>query len=258
MDPRRSVIEKRLSEVGRIIAFCSAKGGVGKTFCASLSALLLARAAVAGMKPEGIGRPAAIGLFDLDFQGASAHVMLGAIPRLPEEKEGILPQRTPEGVLLLTAAAFTGERALPLRGPEVTEAVLELFAVTRWGALDLLFLDMPPGIGDEMLDLLTLVPRLEILVVSTPSAVTTAVVDRLIGFLLAVNANIIGVLANMSYGDAGTVQALADRAGIDYLGEIPFDPQIEEQIGRPGGLLGCPASRALEGVLTRAKLLSSH
>ncbi len=257
MDPRRSVIEKRLSGVGRIIAFCSAKGGVGKTFCASLSALLLARAA-AGMRPAGGGKPAAIGLFDLDFQGASAHVMLGAKPRLPEEKEGILPQRTREGVLLLTAAAFTGERALPLRGPEVDEAVLELFAVTRWGGLDFLILDMPPGMGDGMLDLLTLVPRLEILVVSTPSVVSTAVVDRLIGLLLAVNADIIGVMANMTRGEAGAVRDLAGRNRVAYLGEVPFDPQAEKDIGRPAELLECPASLALEGVLTRAKLLGSH
>jgi len=251
MDPRRSVIDKRLAGVGRIIAFCSAKGGVGKTFCASVSALLLAKAVSAG------GKTAAIGLFDLDFQGASAHIVLGAKPRLPEEKEGILPQRTSEGVLLLSAAAFTGERALPLRGAEVTDAVLELFAVTQWGALDLLILDMPPGMGDEMLDLLTLVPRLEVLVVSTPSLISTAVVDRLIGLLLAVDAGIIGIMANMSRGDAGAVRDLAGRNGIPYLGEVPFDPLVEKETGRPAGLLECPASRALERVLARAGLLAS-
>jgi ATP-binding protein involved in chromosome partitioning len=247
MDPRRSVIEKRLGEVGRIVAFCSAKGGVGKTFCASLSALLLARAAA--------GTPSAIGLFDLDFQGASAHIVLGEKPRLPIEKEGILPGRTSTGVLLLSAAAFTGERAFPLRGPEVTAAVLELFAVTRWGPLETLILDMPPGIGDEILDLLSMIPRLEVLVVSTPSAVSTAVVDRLIGLLLEVDAGVLGVMANMSRGDAGSVQDLAGRYGIDYLGEVPFDPLAEEEIGRPAGLLECAASQALEGVLVRAGLL---
>jgi ATP-binding protein involved in chromosome partitioning len=249
IDPRRSVVEKRLRGVDRIVAFCSAKGGVGKTFCASVGALLLARASTdAGQSP-------AIGLFDLDFQGASAHIVLGEKPRLPDEKEGILPGRTRDGIALLTAASFTGDRGLPLRGPEVTDAILELFAVTQWGRLNALLLDMPPGIGDEILDLLALIPRLEVLAVSTPSRVSIAVVERLLGLLAGTDAGVLGLMSNMSSGDAEAVQGLAQRSGLRYLGDVPFDPRVEREMGRPAGLLGCPASRALERVLSSAGLL---
>ncbi len=248
-DPRSPVVEKRLAGIGRIVAFCSAKGGVGKTFCAGLGALILAR--------EASRTPPAVGLFDLDFQGASAHVLLGVTPGLPEEREGILPQWTPGGVLLLTAAAFTGDRPLPLRGAEVSSALLELLAVTQWGALDTLVIDMPPGIGEGMLDMLRLVPRLEAVIVSTPSVISTAVVERLAVLLSREGARVLGAVANMTRGDGDEdgVRALAARNGIDYLGGVPFDAEAEKSLGAPLRLLEGYASRALEAVLGRAGLL---
>ena len=232
-DPRGSVVAKRLSRVGRIVAFCSAKGGVGKTMCATVAGLLLARA----------GR--SVGILDLDIRGASAHVFLGVRLRLPEEQEGIAPLPVAERLSLMSVAAFTGERALALRGPEVSDAILELLAVTRWGALDFLLLDMPPGIGEEVLDIVRLIPRLEALLVSTPSAVAISVVERLASVLGEMRVAVPGILANMVSGDARSVRDMARRNGVPFAGEIPFDPALEEAIGLPERLAESVVAAAL-------------
>ncbi len=171
IDPRESVVSRRLEGVARILGFYSAKGGVGKTLCTTVAAVVLAAA----------GRR--VGVLDLDLQGASAHYFLGVRPRMPEEERGILPLSAAHNLWFMSASVFTGEKALALRGPEVSDAIRELLAVTQWGTLDFLLVDMPPGIGDEVLDLARLIPRLEALVISTPSAVSVAVVQRLISVL---------------------------------------------------------------------------
>ena len=232
-DYRAAVIGKRLSGIGRVAGFCSAKGGVGKTMCTTAAGSALARK----------GRR--VGILDLDMQGASAHVFLGVAPRLPSEKEGILPLPAAENLWLMTVAAFTGERALALRGPEVSDALLELLAVTQWGSLDYLFIDMPPGIGEEVLDLARLVPRLEAIVVSTGSAVSVAVVRRLLSILGEMHVAVPGVIANMVRGDAAAVREMARVAGVVFAGEVPFDPEIEDAVGAPSRLAGSAAASAL-------------
>jgi len=236
-DPRPAVVGKRLAEVGRIVAFCSAKGGVGKTLCTVLSALQLARAG------------ARVGLLDLDTQGASAHVFLGVTPRFPEEDKGILPLPVTEGLALMGVAPFAGDRGLPLRGPDVSDAILELLAVTQWGKADFLLVDMPPGIGEEILDLARLVPRLQALVVSTPSTISVTVVERLLSVLKEIRVTVPGVIANMVDGDAGTVRSLADRHGVPLVGEIPRDSGIEKAVGSPDALRSSRAGGAVRGAL---------
>ena len=235
-DPRALVVEKRLEKVRRVVAVCSAKGGVGKTMCAVVSSLVLA---ADGKR---------VGLLDLDLQGASAHIVLGVHPTLPPEDKGILPLDAGHGVALMSVAAFTGDRPLPLRGQEVTDALLELFAITQWGERDLLFIDMPPGIGDEVLDLIRLVPRAEVLVASTGSAISVAVVDRLLA-MLSETVPVLGVLANAISGDSDSVRRMAGSHGMRFLGTLPFDKDLESCIGSPPLLLGSRFAEALRRVL---------
>jgi ATP-binding protein involved in chromosome partitioning len=232
-DPRGSVIAKRLAGVGRIAGFCSAKGGVGKTLCATVSACALAAA----------GRR--VGVLDLDMQGASSHLFLGVTPRLPAENKGILPLPVTDNLWLMSVAAFSGEHALALRGPEISDALLELFAVTLWGSLDYLFIDMPPGIGEEVLDLARLVPRMEAVVISTPAAASVAVVRRLLAILKEMRVKVPGVVANMVRGDAAPVRLLAGEAGALFAGEVPFDPALEQAMGSPARLAASSAAAAL-------------
>jgi ATP-binding protein involved in chromosome partitioning len=243
IDPRGSVVGKRLQGVGRIIGFCSAKGGVGKTTCTALAAVLLARA----------GRR--VGVLDLDLQGASTHVLLGVSPRLPEEDKGIVPIPVMEGLSLMSASVFAGERGLALRGHEVSDALLELLAVTIWGDLDALLLDMPPGIGEEVLDMARLIPRMEALVVSTPSALSVVVVERLLGVLKDMRVTVSGVVANAVRGDSEPVRRLAERAGVPLACLVPWDDELEPATGHPDALARCAAGRALGVGLTGLGLM---
>jgi ATP-binding protein involved in chromosome partitioning len=240
IDPRPAVIQRRLAPVRRILALSSAKGGVGKSVCSVLTCLALLRA----------GRRA--GLLDLDFQGASAHLLLGVEPRFPEEQGGLRPLSARGSLDFMSFAAFSRERAVPLRGAEVTEALLELLAVTIWNPLDFLVVDMPPGIGDELLDVLRLMPRTEFLVVATPSSLALRVVERLLGLLEELRLPVRGLIENMAVSGAaagGAVSASAARHGLPLLGSIPYLPEIETLLASPdplAGPLGRPLARIAE------------
>lgn len=242
IDPRLTVIGRRLAPIRRILAFAGAKGGVGKSVCSALAALALA----------GSGRRA--GLLDLDFQGASAHLLLGVKPGFPEEAAGIKPLRVRDKLDFMSFAAFSRERAVPLRGTEVTEALVELLAITIWDPLDFLIVDMPPGIGDELLDVLRLLERPEFVVVATPSALSLRVVERLLALLVELRLPICGILENMARpgtpADGGPVRDLAARFQLPMLGSIPRLPDVEDLLAGPDPLAG-PLGPPIRGVLRR-------
>jgi ATP-binding protein involved in chromosome partitioning len=225
IDPRLDIIQKRLEPVERIFVFASAKGGVGKSFCTAAAAVTLAAA----------GLPTAV--LDLDFQGASAHLFLGAEVGFPEEEGGIKPLPVRKNLELMSFAAFSGERAVPLRGEGVREAMLELLAITIWDPLEYLLVDMPPGIGDELLDLLRYVGRGEFVVIATPSPVVVQVVDRLLALLGSLRAPVRGVVENMARGGggprAGSVAALSERHALPLVASIPFVPEADTLLASP-------------------------
>ena len=240
IDPRLSVIERRLSPIKRILVFASGKGGVGKSICSSVTSLILAH------------RGHHVGLLDLDFQGASTHLFLGASLGLPEESHGLLPLSVGEGLDFMSIAAFTGERAVPLRGGDVTNALIELLTVTIWGDLDYLIVDMPPGIGDEALDLIRFMGRSEVVVISTPSVVSVRVVERLLRMFLELDVTIRGIIENMCFDAKGSAlqMELAEDLGISHLGTIPYFPDLEAAIGSPRALLESPFGLSLERMLS--------
>jgi ATP-binding protein involved in chromosome partitioning len=216
IDPRLDVIGKRLEPVGRIIPVSSAKGGVGKSVCAALLALSFSR------------RGYRTGLLDLDFQGASAHLLLDVRLDFPEEESGIKPLRT-GNLDFMSFASFSREHAVPLRGSEVSQAILELLAITIWDPLEILLIDMPPGIGDEIFDVLRYLRDPEFLVVTTPSRLVRQVVERLLAMLCELKVPMIGVIENMvrSGSDSQAAQ-LAERYGTTLLGSIPFEEDIDD------------------------------
>jgi ATP-binding protein involved in chromosome partitioning len=216
IDPRLDVIDKRLEPVGRIIPVSSAKGGVGKSVCAALLAQSFAR--------QGYRT----GLLDLDFQGASAHLLLDVKLEFPEEESGIKPLRT-GNLDFMSFAAFSREHAVPLRGSAVSQAMLELMAITIWDPLEILLIDMPPGIGDEIFDVLRYLRDPEFLVVTTPSSLVRHVVERLLAMLSELGVSMIGVIENMVRSDTDSQTAeLASKYGTTVLGSIPFVEGIED------------------------------
>ncbi len=239
IDPRYALVDKRLRAVQRVLAFCSGKGGVGKSVCSSVAGLILARH---GYR---------VGLLDLDFQGSSAHIFLGAELALPEETRGIKPLLLDCGLRLMSFAAFTGERAVPLRGTDVSNAFLELLAITVWDDLEFLVIDMPPGIGDEVLDVMRLIGRSEYVVVSGSSKVSALVVERLILLLREMKTNLAGVVENMIVDPAAChVHDMAARLKVPLLGRIRYHPQLEALIGHPDQLVQSQFAAELSGSLT--------
>ena len=218
MDPRTTVIDKRLSRTGRIIAVTSGKGGVGKSLVATTLALELAK------------RGYKVGLFDLDFTSPSTHLIMGVKNVQPKENMGIIPPFV-KGLAYMSLIHFSGDQAAPLRGADVSNALIELLAVTQWGELDFLVLDMPPGIGDAVLDLVRLVKRIEFLIVTTPSRLAFETVKKQVQLLQDLKVPIIGVVENMKMNEAENIERETEKLGLKLLVGIPYDWQVEDAIG---------------------------
>ena len=218
VDPRTTVINKRLSRTGRIIAVSSGKGGVGKSLVATTLALTLAR------------RGCKVGLFDLDFTSPSTHLIMGVKDVQPKEDRGIVPPVV-KGLKYMSLIHFSGDQAAPLRGADISNALIELLAVTQWSELDFLVIDMPPGISDAVLDLIRLVKRIEFLIVTTPSRLAFETVKKQVRLLQDLEVPIIGVVENMKMNSAKNIAQETEKLGVKFLAGIPFDSNVEEAIG---------------------------
>jgi len=240
LDPRVSIIGERLKNVNRVIAVSSGKGGVGKSLVASTLALMLA------------DEKFKVGLFDLDFTSPSTHIILGVKEIKPVEEKGIIPVQV-HGLKYMSIVAYSREEALPLRGADVSNALIELFAVTKWDCLDFLVLDMPPGITDATLDLVKFVKKIEFLIVTTPSPIAFETVKKFSRLLADLDIPVLGVVENMKMKDS-LVKRQVSALGLSFLGEIPFDPKVEECLGDVNALLATGFSKklaeAISGVLT--------
>jgi len=217
IDPRIKAIEERTREVKRIIPVVSGKGGVGKSLISTTLALSLAEN---GYR---------VGLLDLDFHGASDHLILNANPEImPEEDKGVVPP-TFEGVKFMSIVFYSEDKPTPLRGKEISDALIEILAVTRWNSLDFLVIDMPPGLGEQFLDILRFLKRGEFLIVGIPSILAVNVVRKLILLLKEGRYNILGIIENM-VAEKGYLEEISKEYDISYLGAIPYLPEIENKI----------------------------
>ncbi len=238
IDPRVSVINLRLSNVKRIVAISSGKGGVGKSMVATTLALTL--------KDQGCK----VGLFDLDFTSPSTHVILNAQITVPKEDKGIVPPMV-NGLEYMSLVYFVGENPAPLRGTDVSNALIELLAITQWGSLDFLVIDMPPGIGDVILDLLRLISRVEFLIVTTSSLLAFETVKKQVALLCELKAPIIGLLENMKQTQSNNIEVETKKIGLRFLGEISFDSTVEVALGDETKLLGTSIGRTLKRVVEK-------
>ena len=235
VDPRTSVINERLSRISRIIAVSSGKGGVGKSMVATTLALTLAR------------NGCRVGLFDLDFTSPSTHIILGAQNVQPKEEKGLIPP-TVHDLEYMSLVYFAGDNPSPLRGADVSNALIELLSVTQWGTLDFLIIDMPPGIGDAVLDLVRLIKRIEFLIVTTPSLLAFETVKKQVILLCELKMPIVGVLENMKMDKANGIAEETGKLKLKFLGEIPFDSQVEAAIGNVEKLLNTTVAKKIQQV----------
>jgi len=208
----------------RVVAVASGKGGVGKsTLTANLSVALAER----GER---------VGVLDADVYGHSIPLMLGVDQRPVVVDKMIVPPV--RGELKLMSIGFFLDDNSPLmwRGPMLHRALEQFLSDVHWGELDTLVVDMPPGTGDVAISLGQLLPRAEVLVVTTPQPAAQQVAVRAAAMAEKTGMRISGVVENMSwlvgtgqeiFGSGGG-QALADEVGASLLGRIPLDPMVRE------------------------------
>ena len=184
------MINQRLAKIKRIIAVSSGKGGVGKSMVATALAFLLQKKAAEwaySIWTSRVPQPTS-------YLGVPKTVQ-------PKEEKGLVPP-TVDGLEYMSLVYFVGDNPAPLRGADVSNALIELLAVTQWGELDFLVIDMPPGIGDAVLDLVRLVERIEFLIVTTPSLLAFEVVKKQTALLCELKMPIVGVVENMKMDKA--------------------------------------------------------
>ncbi len=218
IDPRPGLISRRLEGVDEIIAVSSGKGGVGKSIVASTLALHLAETGHS------------VGLLDLDFTSPATHVILGIDGLFPEEEYGIIPP-VAHGIKYMSITHFALDKPTPLRGADVSDAIIELLAVTLWGDLDSLVIDMPPGLGDATLDVIRFVEDIRFLVVTTPSKLAYETVRKQLVLLKRLRVPVIGVIENMIRKPSDYVRFSVENDGALYLGAIAYDEGPEESLG---------------------------
>jgi len=235
VDPRTSIINERMRGINRIVAVASGKGGVGKSLVAATLALALAK------------RGYKVGLFDLDFTSPSTHIILGIEGAKPKENKGIVPP-TVHGIRYMSIVYYSGEHTTPLRGTDVSNALIELLSITRWNKLDFLVIDMPPGIGDATLDLIRLIKNIEFLIVTTPSQLAFETVRKLVSLLSELKISVIGVVENMKMNKSNIIQQKTRQLGAEFLGEIPYDTKVEEAIGNTNKLLKTALAKKVEQI----------
>ncbi|MCS7202720.1 MAG: Mrp/NBP35 family ATP-binding protein [Dictyoglomus sp.] len=237
IDPRVYAIEGRIKDIKRIWAVSSGKGGVGKSTLSTFISLLLNK------------RGYKAGLLDLDFYGPSSHLILGANNIKPIEDYGLRPADI-EGIKFMSIIYFTENRPLAMRGKDISNVLIELLTITRWNNLDFLIIDMPPGMGEILLDIIRYISNLEFLVISNSSTISMETVEKLIKFLNSQNIPILGVIENMKFVPSEYIKNKCYELNIKYLGEISFCPEIENYYGNIEKLLDLRISKELNNILS--------
>jgi len=220
------------------VAVASGKGGVGKSTVAANLAIALERAG------------ARVGLMDTDVYGPSIPVLMGG-DKPPIVVEGKIEPPLAYGVKLISMAYFLPkDEAVIWRGPMLHKTIQQFLGDVRWGELDYLIMDLPPGTGDIQLSLSQTIPLTGAVIVSTPQDLALTVASKAIVMFQKLNVPVLGIIENMSYyvcphcghreeifGHGGAREA-ARRFGLPFLGEIPLDPVIRVQSdgGKPVAL----------------------
>ncbi|MEO8435812.1 MAG: Mrp/NBP35 family ATP-binding protein [Pyrinomonadaceae bacterium] len=236
--PKGRGIGEKLSIEGvrNIVAVSSGKGGVGKS---TVSVNLAVSLALDGAR---------VGLMDADVYGPNVPIMLGASQARPEVEGNKLIPIEAYGIKLMSMAILQpGDKPLIVRGPILHGLVKQFLSDVKWGELDYLIVDMPPGTGDVQLSLAQLVPVQGAVLVTTPQEVALIDVRRALKMFETVAVPVLGIVENMSYfiapdtgnrynifGEGGG-QRLAEQYGVPFLGSVPLAIEVRE-----GGDKGVP------------------
>ncbi|MBI1941523.1 MAG: Mrp/NBP35 family ATP-binding protein [Acidobacteria bacterium] len=227
-----------IPQVKNTVAVASGKGGVGKSTVAANLAVALMRSG------------AKIGLMDTDVYGPSVPILMGGNEQ-PSVVEGKIEPPVAYGIKIISMAYFLPKgEAVIWRGPMLHKTIQQFLGEVRWGELDYLIMDLPPGTGDIQLSLSQTIPLTGAVIVSTPQDLALTVASKAIAMFQKLKVPILGLVENMSYyvcpecghreeifGHGGARGAAANL-GFPFLGEIPLDMNVRIQSdgGKPVAL----------------------
>lgn len=227
---KKSFLKKphELSDIKKVIAVVSGKGGVGK----SMTCALLAAAA------QDKGKVTAV--MDADITGPSIPLMFGVHERASGSENGILPVVTESGIQLMSMNVLLENESEPVvwRGSLISGTVLQFWTDVIWTGVDIMFIDMPPGTGDVPLTVFQSIPLDGIIIVTTPQDLVGMIVKKAVNMAQMMNVPVLGIVENMSYikcpdcgrkisvfGDSG-VDAFALENGIPAVAKMPIDANL--------------------------------
>lgn len=227
---KKSLIKEpnKFSDIKKVIAVVSGKGGVGK----SMTCALLAAAA------QNSGKVTAI--MDADITGPSIPKMFGVKERARGSENGILPVVTEGGIQVMSMNVLLENEAEPVvwRGSLISGTVLQFWTDVIWTGVDIMFIDMPPGTGDVPLTVFQSIPLDGVVIVTTPQDLVGMIVQKAVNMANMMNVPILGIVENMSYikcpdcgrkisvfGESG-VDAFAMENGISAVAKLPIDKEL--------------------------------
>ena len=224
-----------VAHVKNIIAIASGKGGVGKSTVA----------ANVGFQLQRLG--ARVGILDADIHGPSQDIMLGLENQKQRQQSSEMFEalENKDGLKVMSIAFLIDKgQAIIWRGPMLSKALQQLLFFTRWGSLDYLIIDLPPGTGDVQLTLVQKIPLSAAVVVTTPQVIALIDAARAVQMFEKVQVPVVGVIENMSYfkcshcnykeypfGQGGG-EHLAAQCHIPLLGKLPLATSIREAMDR--------------------------
>jgi ATP-binding protein involved in chromosome partitioning len=231
-------LKARTSKIRHKIAVISGKGGVGKSTVTVNLAMAFAMH----------GYAYSVGVLDADITGPCVPKIIGLHgQRLQAGPAGVFPAMGPLGIKVVSMDFLLPSDETPViwRGPLKMKAISQFLSDIVWGELEFLFIDLPPGTGDEPLSIMQLIPEMDgVVIVTIPSEVSQIVVKKAVTFSRQLNIPVIGIIENMSgficpkcgaeieIFKVGGGKKIAEDLKVPFLGKVPIDPQICEDSDR--------------------------
>lgn len=222
----------KYSRIKNVIGVVSGKGGVGKSL---VTCLLASKCARAGLK---------VGILDADITGPSIPKSFGITSRAMQDEECLLPTVADGGIKIMSINLLLEDVNSPVvwRGPVISGVIEQFWSDVRWGDLDYLFVDMPPGTGDVALTVFQSLPVDGIVIVSTPQDLVKMIVNKAYNMAKMMDVPVLGLVENMSYyvcEDCGKkinifgksqIDETAAELGLPVLAKLPINPDINKLV----------------------------
>ncbi len=216
------------SHVKKVIGVVSGKGGVGKSLVTSLMSALMRR------------RGHAVAILDADITGPSIPKAFGVHGQLLADDDALIPAESATGIEMVSLNLLLPNETDPVvwRGPILGGTVKQFWSDVKWGDVDFMFVDMPPGTGDVPLTVFQSLPLDGILIVTSPQELVGMIVEKAANMARMMNVPVLGLIENMSYfkcDECGKehhifgeshLEEIAARSNIHSIARLPIDPSI--------------------------------